>query len=152
MPTITGTEGSDTLESPGTGYTILAQGGDDQITVGSGANTVDGGSGHDLLIVRHLNFFSTSTNLQGTGSYSGTISDNSGDNVSFTSIERFDITTGSAADFITTGDGNDIIHSGDGNDFVVIGAGFDTADGGHGVNDYLAASLASQAAAVNLVS
>jgi serralysin len=122
--------------SPNGSQTINLGAGDDTGGVGRGGGTVNGGVGNDTLIVD----FSTATvgvfNEEGplvntalggfNGSFLHTV------RASYTSIERFEIATGSGNDTITTATGDDVIRTGAGNDRVNAGDGMDLVDGGAG--------------------
>jgi RHS repeat-associated protein len=137
----TGTAGNDT---------ITGTAGDDTINAGLGIDTVDGGLGNDLLMVDY-----SSNNYAGSSNWSAGITSfinsnglsgnfrayiansvSSYDRVTFSNIERFDITGTSANDNITTGGGNDIISGGGGDDTLDGGLGNDTINGGLG-NDII---------------
>jgi len=130
--------------------------GNDTVNAGLGNDNVDGGEGNDLLIVDY------SLNPAGgrmygyAGYYERYNSFNSRvDYVSHSNFERFQITgtaysdnisTGTGDDTVTSGAGNDILNSGEGNDslsagtgndFLTSGTGIDKIDGGDG-NDTLA--------------
>ncbi|MFN5991292.1 MAG: hypothetical protein ACK47Q_17945, partial [Dolichospermum sp.] len=104
--------------------------GDDTINAGLGQNQVDGGAGNDVLVVDYSSNTYTGTSPQGGISSSVSNNGNGGfngyysayyntsynsDQVSFSNIERFQITGTGANDNIVTGDGNDTINGGAGN-------------------------------------
>jgi Ca2+-binding RTX toxin-like protein len=115
--------------------------GNDTINTGSGRDTVDGGAGNDLLIVDYSsNLYAgnatysggigSSINPNGFGGWNGyfyAYSRNDGDydNVTFSNIERFQITGTNFNDSIYTGDGDDIITGGIGNDTLNVRNGND---------------------------
>ncbi len=149
----TPTEGDDLLSDTAGNDTINALGGNDSITVTNGRDTVNGGAGNDLLVIDY------GSATIGVGTYSGpTANPNGGFNggisvnnpqissrlVDFTGIERFIVTTGSAADDITVASGNDEVRTGAGNDRVNVGSGVDIADGGADV-DAISADLSGLA-------
>jgi Ca2+-binding RTX toxin-like protein len=126
--------------------TINTGAGDDKINSGFGRDTVDGGTGNDLLIVDYSGNLYAGSSAGISGSVS---SDSAGgfkgnfyayynfsdyDQVSFSGIERFQITGTVAADRITTGSGNDTIDGGMGNDTINAGAGDDIIIGGLGAD------------------
>jgi Ca2+-binding RTX toxin-like protein len=134
----TGTNGNDN---------ITGTSGDDTISPLRGQDTVNGGGGTDLLILDYSSNNYTGSRAGITSSISGSNSfngyylaytyyinswDNIYDQVSFSNIERFQITGTVAGDNITTGSGNDIINGGDGNDTISGGSGDDTINGGDG--------------------
>ncbi|MBA4447162.1 calcium-binding protein, partial [Cylindrospermopsis raciborskii CS-506_C] len=127
--------------------TINTGTGNDTINAGLGQDTVNGGGGTDLLILDYSSNTYTGNQAGITSSISGSNSfngyyraytyygaswDNIYDQVSFSNIERFQITGTVAGDNITTGSGNDIINGGDGNDTISGGSGDDTINGGDG--------------------
>ncbi|MCZ8249192.1 Calx-beta domain-containing protein, partial [Microcystis sp. LE19-195.1E] len=104
--------------------TIATGEGDDTINGGRGQDNVNGGDGNDLLIVNYSSntYAGTTTFPAGisssifesggdwSGSFSAyTNSSGNSDYVSFSNIEKFQITGTNADDTITTGGGNDII-------------------------------------------
>ncbi len=115
--------------------------GNDTINTGSGRDTVDGGAGNDLLIVDYSsNLYAgnatysggigSSINPNGFGGWNGyfyAYSRNDGDydNVTFSNIERFQITGTNFNDSLNTGDGDDIITGGMGNDTLNVRNGND---------------------------
>ena len=93
-------------------FQITGTSGDDNIIVGSGDDTVNGGDGIDFL----TDDFSASTSDL-TFNPTGT---------SITNIERFNLTTGSGNDSITlTGIYNDTLTTGTGDDTINPGRGID---------------------------
>ncbi|WP_256872037.1 Calx-beta domain-containing protein [Nostoc sp. TCL26-01] len=129
--------------------TIIGTSGDDTINSGLGNDNVDGGAGNDLLIVDYSSNTYTGTSpaaginssvgSNGAGGFNGNyyayrqannFSDY--DQVSFSNIERFQITGTAANDNIRTGDGNDTIIGGAGNDTINDGGGNDNISGGTG--------------------
>ncbi|WP_242056395.1 S-layer family protein [Nostoc sp. FACHB-152] len=133
--------------------TITGTSGEDNINSGLGIDNVDGGAGNDLLIVDYSSNSYTGTSPQaginssvgsnGTGGFSGSYfayreanNFSNYDQVSFSNIERFQITGTAANDNIRTGDGNDTIVGGAGNDTIIAGGGNDSITGGAG-NDII---------------
>ncbi|HEY0312959.1 MAG TPA: calcium-binding protein [Allosphingosinicella sp.] len=134
------------------GETIITGAGDDSVTIAGGGDSVDGGLGTDTLIVDYSAATQSVTEYGPTanasGGYDGQFHNfGEGAFVSYYSIEKFNITTGSGADTIVTKDGDDVVHLGGGDDFVDVGTGGDTADGGAGV-DGISANLLDTAGAV----
>ena len=72
------------------------------------------------------------------------------DQVSFSNIERFEITGTVANDLISTGDGNDIIDGGEGDDTINSGAGDDTINSGAGIDTLVDADFSSATTDINL--
>ncbi|MFO0097890.1 MAG: cadherin domain-containing protein, partial [Aphanizomenon sp.] len=75
----------------------------------------------------------------GNGGFNGNYKENRGlyyldDQVSFSNIERFQITGTALGDSIVTGDGNDTINSGAGDDTIYAGGGNDTINGVNGAS------------------
>ena len=111
---------------------VLADAGDNVITLGDGDAEVVTLGGNDTIVA-------------GTGTM--TISADAGDNIvrladgahTVTTLDGIDtIETGDGADIILAGDGDNTIDSGGGNDFVQTGDGIDTINGGAG-NDIILA-------------
>ena len=87
--------------------------GDDRIvTPMSGADTVNGGTGNDTLVVVNAIDFDVTMTVAGslTAGYSGVFDGALSHDVAFSGIENFSFTDhGSGANAIVTGDGNDTI-------------------------------------------
>ncbi len=153
MPTYTGTNGNDNLPTGSSNNS-----GNDIFIPLLGIDTVDGGTGEDILVINYSanTFTGNTTYIAGistdisennpgifTGNYlayknaTGTF-----DRVSFTNIERFEITGTNFNDTITTGWNNDVINGGSGNDVIDGRGGIDTINGGAGTDTviYLDAS------------
>ena len=106
--------------------------GNDIITIGTGGNVVDGGTGFDFLS------FSTNADVSldlslATATVAG------GGTSTITGIEAVttfngnDTVVGTAvAETINVGEGNNIVESGDGNDSIVVRTGANDIDGGGG--------------------
>jgi Ca2+-binding RTX toxin-like protein len=119
--------------------TINTGDGNDTINSGLGVDIVSAGGGDDLLVVDYSgNDYSNTgitsfVNSSVTGGFNGYFISNkltsSPDKVSFTSVERFQITGTIANDNIVTGGGNDNLNGGLGNDYLNAGAGDDVLDG-----------------------
>jgi Ca2+-binding RTX toxin-like protein len=119
--TIIGTPGNDDIQGLG---------GNDTINAGLGVDNVDGGTGNDLLIVDYSSnlYTGSSSGLSSVvlrngigevfGYYSALNSDTDSDKVTFSNIERFQITGTGANDNIRTGDGDDVINGGGGDDII----------------------------------
>ena len=132
---------------------IESGGGSDQITLGNyhqvGDNTVNGGGGNDLLVFTWTgggggggDTFNgvTSGALSGdaTTGHAGQMNNGYGGNLTFSGIERFNISTGVHADSIKTGDGADTVSGNDGNDVLDTGKGVDVVNGGAGADRWIA--------------
>ncbi len=127
---------------------IATNSGDDSVLVAGGRDLVDLGTGNDLLIVDYSTVtYAISTAVPGrSNGFSGTLetgyagqyfkadNGNVDNTVVFSGVERFQVTTGSGADFVWTGDGNDTINGGAGDDHLRTGKGADVIDGGIGVD------------------
>jgi len=145
MTNFIGTNGYDILAPVGGNYT-----GDDIFTPLLGNDTVDGGTGNDLLIIDYSsNAFAggggftaglnSSINNDGSGAFSGNFyaynsSTGSYDNVAFSNIERFQITGTNQNDYIAGGSNNDILTGGGGDDTFFAIDGVDQIDGGTGID------------------
>jgi Ca2+-binding RTX toxin-like protein len=111
---------------------IDAGGGDDSILVINGYDQVLGGAGNDRLTIDYSTETEAITNYAPTGGFEGYISNPTFRGVQYSSIESFDIRTGSGNDNVTTGNGDDIVSTGAGNDTVRAGGGNDELNGGSG--------------------
>lgn len=138
MPTINGDNNDNILVDSSGDDVINAMGGHDRITVTQGDDDVNGGTGGDTLIIDWRNLIASVVTsagpTPGVDGYSGTYSGGAGFSVDYTGIERFEITTGSAADSITTGDSHDIVNGGAGDDIIVTGGGNDSLIGDVGAD------------------
>jgi RHS repeat-associated protein len=145
--------------------------GDDILNLGLGINDYAGGGNGDDLLILDYSVGDTGTGM--TVNFNAGSSTNGSavryeddgttllDRISFTGIDRFDITGTSKADTIRThdgddiinsgdgdddidaGDGNNIIKAGDGDDKVRVDGGYNDVDGGAGF-DKLSLSLSSE--------
>jgi Ca2+-binding RTX toxin-like protein len=122
--------------------------GDDTLNAGTGFDIVNGGLGNDLLIVDYsigeispgniVTYISDNGAGVHAGNYrvfAGFYNGNSPVNssvITFSNIERFQITGTADWDMITTGSGNDILNGGMGNDTLDGRSGNDTIFGGEG--------------------
>ena len=101
---------------------ITGSGGDDRITIGAFAATINGGAGQDTLAGN------TGSDSISGGDGNDTIGTGNGNNT---------VLGGAGLDTITAGTGNDSLSGGDGNDSFVMAANLtanDTIDGGAGTN------------------
>ncbi|HEX8365143.1 MAG TPA: calcium-binding protein [Allosphingosinicella sp.] len=138
---VTGGAGNDRLAGAGGNDVLDGGGGHDFLNGGAGSNTANGGDGIDTLVVDYGDVatpvVSTALTPNGGGGFDGSIS-TSDRNVTFSSIERFWITTGSGNDEVRTGAGDDIVSLGAGDDFAYLGGGDDQLDGGDGIDGFSA--------------
>jgi Ca2+-binding RTX toxin-like protein len=114
---------------------VWASSGDNILNLGLGINDYAGGGNGDDLLILDYSVGDTGTGM--TVNFNAGSSTNGSavryeddgttllDRISFTGIDRFDITGTSKADTIRTHDGDDIINSGDGDDTVYAGGGDD---------------------------
>ncbi|MBD2202094.1 hypothetical protein H6G33_08800 [Calothrix sp. FACHB-1219] len=134
--------------------------GNDIINAGLGLNDqVNGGSGVDTLILNYsvndvgnqMQFTIAGSNGNGFSGSAGRTATTGGwlDSISFTGIDRFNITATRNADTIDVGGTNSIINAGDGNDTVTLRSVGFTADGGAGT-DKLLLNLSAQTTDVNI--
>jgi Ca2+-binding RTX toxin-like protein len=136
---ITGTSAGESINGTSGDDIINALGGNDTINGGLGNDTVDGGTGNDLLVVNYstntasgiYTYFSSSDRKNG---YLNAYNGSTYDQVTFSSIERFNITGTTLADNIYGGANNDILNGGGGDDTIDPGAGTDTVNGGTGID------------------
>ena len=164
--TITTGIGNDVIVS-GSGSrneTVNTGSGGDTVTVFGGGDTANLGAGDDLLIIDWSDIGSSVYNSSGPsvngsdGGWDGQFYGSDGRSVTYTSANRFDVTSGSGNDTIATaggadrvnaGAGNDTVSTGDGADIIISGAGNDSYNGGNG-RDTLDFSGASSAVNVDL--
>ncbi|WP_138503218.1 RHS repeat-associated core domain-containing protein [Nostoc sp. PA-18-2419] len=134
--------------------------GNDVINPGLGVNDrVNGGSGVDTLILNYsindvgnkMQFTVADTNANGFSGSAGRTATTGGwlDSISFTGIDRFNITATRNADTIDIGAINSTVNAGDGNDTVTFRTIGFTADGGAGT-DKLVLNLSFQTTGVNV--
>ena len=146
VATFTDTSGNDNLTGTSS---------NDQFTVTNGTDSVTGAGGTDTLIIDYsVDTVGVGNNggpsVNGTGGFDGAFTDSTTRYVGYTSIEKFQITTGSGNDNITTGSGNDIVNTGAGDDIVNVGSGTtDTANGGAGI-DGLSADFSTHTSGVSI--
>jgi len=140
--TIAGTDASETINGTSGNDSINALGGDDTINPGIGIDTVDGGSGNDLLIVNYssITYGGISTTFNSSDRTSGYLRANNTSSsyyqVTFSNVERFNITGTANNDYIYGAALNDSLNGGRGNDTLDGAAGNDILNGGIG-NDNL---------------
>lgn len=141
---INGTPANDTLSGTDGNDIIYGYAGNDTINSGLGQDIVDGGAGTDVLVVDYssLDYISGYISSDGSGYYFGN-SSSGFSQVSFSSIERLNLTGSASTDYLNgTGlddtlngaNGDDFISGGDGNDLINGDAGNDSLDG-YGGND-----------------
>ena len=118
--TITTGDGRDSIHTKRGNDTVLTGGDDDVTMVSGGLDSVDSGAGHDQLIVKYAAATSGVIGTLSGGSlasgYIGSIADSTGNSVSYTATESFNVTTGNSNDDITTGGGRDLLSTRGGND------------------------------------
>jgi Ca2+-binding RTX toxin-like protein len=108
--------------------TVTSGAGNDIIKISGGADVLTAGTGHDRLIADlSTSITAVTTTVAGAGSHAGTVGV-----ATFSSVEEFHITAGSANDTIYTGDGADVIDGGAGADLLYAGGGSDVIYGGVG--------------------
>ena len=132
---------------------IMSGGGADVITLGIsnryGDHTVNGGGGNDLLVFTwtgsgggggdtYAGVTSGALSGDATTGHAGSMTNGYGGNLTFSGIERFNISTGVYADSIKTGDGNDTVSAGDQDDVIDTGKGIDVVNGGAGNDRWIA--------------
>ncbi len=149
--------GNDVIEGDGVlagGEDIRAGAGDDRVTFHGGSDAVNGETGTDTLvadwrtIAHDMYLYDNPVANTTLGGFNGRFHQGSLNwNIFFTSIERFEVYSGSGNDTITTATGDDIVVLGAGNDFVDIGSGVDRADGGTGT-DRVSGNYATDTGAV----
>jgi Ca2+-binding RTX toxin-like protein len=115
--------------------TINTGDGNDTIDSGLGSDVVDGGAGDDLLIIDYSSAGVVfSYNFGNSGFYTGFESGSAAalGNISFSNIERLDVTGSSGNDLMNGLSGNDILRGGSGNDRIFGNGGADFLYGGIG--------------------
>ena len=140
--------GNDTIKLAGRFNDNLNTGaGNDTITPGLGIDTIDGGAGDDLLILDYSsnNYGGISSPFyyyynSGSGYFQANYNTSSYDSVTYSNIERLQITGTVFYDSIYTGSGNDNIAGGLGDDYISGGDGNNTIDGGDG-NDNITTGI-----------
>ncbi|QIR40677.1 hypothetical protein HCG51_30950 [Tolypothrix sp. PCC 7910] len=156
--TITTGSGNDSITQPslvnGIAYrsndSFTTGAGNDTINAGLGSDTVNGGVGDDLLILdysiddvgKEMRLNTNSSNGESYGSaYRDQVANNNDlDYISFSGINRLQVTGTTKNDSLEGGAGNDTILGGAGDDSINGGGGNDSLDGGAG-NDILIGGL-----------
>ena len=144
----------------GTVQYLSAGAGDDTATFFNGSLRYDAGAGNDTLVLDYSLATTAVTTRTGSGAVGGPSANGTdggfdgrfffnaatglrAGTVTFTSVETFNITSGSGNDVITTASGNDLVSTGTGNDTVNTlggddtlnpGVGTDVANGGSGTD------------------
>ncbi|MCY7368017.1 MAG: hypothetical protein LH474_07680, partial [Chamaesiphon sp.] len=143
---IPGTTGNDNL----TGTS-----GDDIFTPLTGVDNIDGGTGTDTLVIDYSGAHAggiqyVAYNAAGSGSIRAlNAAATAFDTVSYSNIEKLNITGTANADDIRGGSGNDIINAGAGDDTLTDGGGVDIIDGGVG-DDNITINISSNTGANNI--
>ena len=121
--------------------------GNDTFYSNAGIDSIDGGTGRDLLNIDYSNRTTATTFVLNTtpGATNAFI----GQGTTVRNVEIFSITAGSGADLILLGDGNDTVVGGAGNDTIGGGLGDDSLAGGTGTDTLTYADI-SAGVAVNL--
>jgi Ca2+-binding RTX toxin-like protein len=162
--TISGGAGEDTL-SGGEGSDNLSGGADnDELDGGAGADTIDGGDGDDVLRISGGTTSADTPSetviggtgidtividySQQTGQVTLQVATQDGDGaggfidipdgtrrVTYSGVERLDITTGGGDDIVRGFALDDTIRTGAGDDLIIAGAGNDLLDGGAGADE-----------------
>jgi large repetitive protein len=134
--TVTTGTGVDMVFTGGGNDTLETGGGADRVQVSGGIDTLDAGVGQDLLKVDYGHLAANVTGRLSAGSvvdgHSGLVADGAGNSVSFSGVERFQITTGAGNDDVRTGGGRDTLSGGQGSDFLFGNWGADVLTGGEG--------------------
>jgi Ca2+-binding RTX toxin-like protein len=138
--TLRGGAGADLLDGGADNDTLHGGDGDDRLlhtasVAAAGWDLASGDSGHDTLVADFRAVTAVvamaAPSPDGFGGYSGSISTGAGQ-LSFTGIEAFVITGGSAGDGLIGGDGHDSLTGLAGHDRLEGGNGNDVLDGGTG--------------------
>ncbi|MBY8824497.1 beta strand repeat-containing protein [Sphingomonas colocasiae] len=118
---------------------VIGGGGPDQITTGSGNDTVNAGEGNNTIVTGLGNDSVTAGSGDDsivTGSGNDVVNAGNGNNTVFAGTGNDNVTTGSGNDIVDGGDGTDTISTGAGNDQIYGGLGADVIDTGAG-NDQI---------------
>ena len=136
------------LPSNGLNDTLNGGGGNDTLQVGGGSDSVNGGAGANDVMIFDVSggpanqaFFMAGSNNQFTNF--------SDCNVTFSSIERFDLRLSAGNDNLQTGAGADTVAGGAGNDQLNTAVGVAVIDGGTG-NDLWIADFSGDASAKSI--
>jgi Ca2+-binding RTX toxin-like protein len=123
--TLLGTAPINVIDGPDAN-SVVGNDGDNIISVSSGVDVVTAGNGTDRLIIDYsaaiASITGTTVNVTDGGTHA----------VTFTGVENFTITTGSANDTITVADGSNVLTTGLGDDTITAGNGANIIDGGGG--------------------
>lgn len=145
--------GKDNISTAGNALadTINGGGGNDRINPGLGHDRIDGAAGNDFLILDYRSLSGDITRTdEGFGWFKYAPHDGS-DSVTYTSIERFNITAGNGNDHLVGGALRDVLNGGRGDDMLDGGTGGkDVIRGGAG-NDSWIMDLAASTKALTLV-
>jgi Ca2+-binding RTX toxin-like protein len=115
---VTGGDGDDIITGTADfNDTIIAGDGNDTITVGIGATSVDGGDGHDTIVA---------------GDGNDTIEGGDGHDLITAGAGNDSVRAGDGNDTVSGEDGDDTIEAGDGEDLINGNAGLDVINGGFG--------------------
>lgn len=147
MAIINGTANNDFLKGTTNSDTIFGYQGNDTIDIQANElyDQVDGGDGNDILKVDLSNplfedtpilLFANDSDPSSGGIFLDMGDDNLSDLLSFSSIERLDITGTLGDDFLQGSDGDDRFSGNDGDDFISAGKGNDFLLGNWG-DDYI---------------
>lgn len=119
---------------------VIGGGGGDQITTGSGNDTVNAGEGDNNIATGQGNDSVTAGSGNDsivTGQGNDTVNAGNGNNTVFAGTGNDSVVTGSGNDIVDGGDGTDNISTGAGNDQIYGGAGADVIDTGAGIDQIL---------------
>ncbi|HEY0085992.1 MAG TPA: hypothetical protein VGB65_08785, partial [Allosphingosinicella sp.] len=138
---IVGSSFDDLFAGRSTGIEPMELGAGDDTAIVWGISVVHGGTGNDTLVVQWSEGYSTIFTTgepvaNAAGGFNGAYNDQFNNSVGYTSIETFEIHTGTSGSYIHTASGNDRLYGGSSGDSFFAGAGADILDGGGG-NDRL---------------
>lgn len=127
--TLTGTAPITVLDGPG-GNGIVGNAGNNQITVSSGVDAVDGGLGRDRVTV---DYHLATGAVTGDSTSNFTEAGGGGRSVTITNgtVEDFTVLTGAGADTLTVGNGDNIVNAGNGANTITVGSGANIVIGGN---------------------
>jgi len=142
--TLTGNGANNVIDGGGGSDILRGGAGNDSLKVsGIGQSSAEGGANFDTLIVNYGDAAGNITmgfpNADPNGGYVGSLGNGGDRRVDYSSVDNFNITTGSGNDTIWGGVNANTASLGGGDDVFIGMGGFDTADGGAGEDGVTAA-------------
>jgi|GEM_PF-259753 len=137
---ITTGSGNDSITGDSDANLIIAGAGDDTLDGGSGADTLMGGTGNDVYVVNNTGVTITENAGEGTDTVESSIAYSLSDNVenlTLTGTSNIDGTGNSLNNVIQANSGNESLSGEAGDDTLISGTGVDTLIGGTGNDTYV---------------